>query len=165
LPWPVVTGSLLSFVKNARYFQVGGTEQQRLRLVLLGQDQELVMHERAVGARRAHRLDLGQLDGVLVVPVRPRLVVDIVEDDFDRSTARFGIVQRLEHDRPLEFIECAFSPKPSSLGARDECEDALHQAPGRASRQAPCPHVAGQSVLEAPGILLRRRRAAVKWMA
>ena len=108
--------------------EVGRAEQHRRRLALLGQDQELVVHQRAVGARRAHGLDAGKIDGVLVFAVRAGFVVDVVEHDLDRRTALLRGVQRLEHRRPLKLVEGALQPESLALGAFDEGDDALDQA-------------------------------------
>ena len=86
------------------------------------------MHQGAPAARLGQRLDPGKLDGVFVIAVRARLVVDVVEHDFHARAATLRVVQRLEHRRPLEFIERALQAEFLTFGALDEGDDALDQA-------------------------------------
>ena len=140
--------------------QVGGTEEQGLGLVPVQQHQELVVHQLALGAGGADAADPRGADRRLVLRMGAA-ARDVVEDDLDIRPAASCRAQRLQHRRPLEFIEGAPERPALVLRTGDEAQDAFLQ-PARQPCIGGRPDRRRLPVLEAPRILLGRDGAAVE---
>ena len=135
-------------------------------VVPLAQDEELVVHQPAVGAPLAHGLDSRLCDGFPISLPRPaRLAVfvaslAVVVQDRDLRSAQFRLPQCLQHRGPLEFVHRAVD-LPAAAGASDKRNQRFQQPSGQPVVRRR-PRLAWLSVIEASRIFLRCHRTAIE---
>ena len=137
-----------------------------LRLAVLAQDEELVVHQLAVRSPLAKRLDLRRGDRVAVLLERsgrlPVLVEgdDVVVEHPHLGSALMSLLDRRERCRPLELVDGAVH-LPALAGAPEECDERFEQ-PAREPLIGARPSLARRLVLEAARVFLGRDGAAVE---
>ena len=94
---------------------------------VLRQDEELIMHDLAGGARDAESLDLRVSDGRGIPRERTRAARNGVVDDADLGPRAGGRLERLQRVGPLKLVDRAIEAAALSLRAADERHERLEQ--------------------------------------